>query len=106
MTSPLTALIESVQAAIDLLVAHGDDSIAPRLVSDVERLRTGDPAAAQSVLSEATGGAGSLNDRILSRRNGDRIEVSAEEAVNDQLDQIINRVRKDARAALAVKAAP
>ena len=59
-------LAEAVEKASDLLLVYGSEATCPRLADLARRVRTGDNNAIVSAISEATGGAGSLNDQTLS----------------------------------------
>ena len=85
----------------ELLLRHGDKAIAGRLAELLQRLAEGDMSAILSVLAEANGGAGSLNDRVLSAANGDAIEPWQETRVNQQLSELLEAVRDHAEAARA-----
>ncbi|MBV9883666.1 MAG: hypothetical protein JO276_11710 [Sphingomonadaceae bacterium] len=97
----LEAVAEALEQARRLLVDHGDRSTAPRLSALEERLRRGDESALASVVSEATGGMGSLNDRWLCRENGDEVEQHETSAVNKRLTKLVRDIEVKARSAAA-----
>jgi hypothetical protein len=94
-------LRETLQEIIDLLHAHGDTHVANGLVDKKRRLADGDPTVISGLVAEATGGSGSLNDRILSVANGDRIAPDEEKAVNATLRQLVEQLRSQALAEAA-----
>lgn len=61
----MRSLAEVIEQASDLLLAYGGAATAPRLVKLAARVRADDNDAIVSAISEATGGAGSLNDQTL-----------------------------------------
>jgi uncharacterized protein YidB (DUF937 family) len=87
-----TALVD----ARDLLLRHGDQHVPARLAELLQRLADGDMSAILSVIAEATGGMGSLNDRLLSAANGDAIEPWQETRVNQQLSLLVGAIRENA----------
>jgi hypothetical protein len=88
----------TLQEVIDLLHAHGDTYVANGLIDKKRRLVKGDPTVISSLVAETTGGSGSLNDRILSTANGDRIALDDENAVNAKLRQLVDQLRSQALA--------
>ena len=92
----------TLQAIIDLLHAHGDTYVANGLVDKKRRLVKGDPTVIVGLVAETTGGSGSLNDRILSTANGDRIALDEEKAVNAKLRQLVDQLRSLALAEGAI----
>ena len=92
------AVAEAVAQARQLLVDYGDRVTATRLAALEEGLRRGDESALASVVSEATGGMGSLNDRWLCRENGDRIEQRETGTVNKRLTELVRNIETKARA--------
>ena len=97
----LQALKADLVDVRELLLRHGDRAVAARLAELLQRLAEGDMSAILSVIAEASGGAGSLNDRILSAAHGDAIEPWQETRVNQQLGRLVGAVREHAEAARA-----
>jgi len=97
--SGLRAVLRDV---IDLLEAHGDTHVVRRLVDDDQRLASGDYSSIHSVIAEATGSMGALNDRIISLKNGDRIDLTEEGAVNARLVALVLELKDKAIKARAV----
>jgi hypothetical protein len=95
------SLSRAVAETRALLRKHGDTYVAARLAELEARLAAGDRDAVVSALTEATGGMGSLRDRILCPENGDRIRAGEVEAVNLRLAALVRRVETEARAAAA-----
>ncbi|WP_165189440.1 hypothetical protein [Caulobacter soli] len=91
----------TLQEIIDLLHAHGDTYVANGLVDKKRRLAKGDPTVISGLVAETTGGSGSLNDRILSIANGDRIAPGEETAVNAELRRLVDQLRSQALARAA-----
>lgn len=88
---------EALERVCELLQSYGDNFTLPRLLVLVERLRNGDRNAVISVISEATGGMGSLSDRFLCPENGDKITSAEVQAVNEQLDLLVKDLEAKAR---------
>lgn len=86
MTDQTRSLAEAVEQASDLLLVYGNSATCPRLVELAGRLRSGDNNAIISAISEATGGAGSLNDQTL-----------CPATVDDQLREAIREIERLAR---------
>ena len=97
----LQALKQDLVDARELLLRHGDRAIAGRLADLLQRLASEDMSAILSVIAEATGGTGSLNDRVISAANGDAIEPWQESRVNQELGRLVSAVRDHAEAARA-----
>ena len=95
------ALKADLVDARELLLTHGDKVIAGRLAELLQRLAAGDMGAILSVIAEANGGTGSLNDRVLSAANGDAIEAWQETRVNQQLSALVSSIQDHAEAARA-----
>jgi hypothetical protein len=74
---------------------HGFDDVADRIQDLQVRLATGDHDAIQTALSECTGSMGSLRDVFIYA--GD---VQSEQAANQQLDRLVERVLRLSQAAL------
>ena len=106
MSTELLALAYAIEQARQLLLAHGDDGIATRLSALEARLKEGDQSAISSALSEATGSMGSLNDRILSRTNGDTIDFGQADTVNRRLSVLVREIEAKARGAAAAYGIP
>ncbi|MDB5722920.1 MAG: hypothetical protein JWP15_3538, partial [Alphaproteobacteria bacterium] len=83
----------------ELQLRHGERPISARIAELLQRLASGDMSALHSVIAEATGGMGSLNDRLLSAANGDSIEPWQEARVNQQLGELVGAIRDRAQAA-------
>lgn len=79
----LQALADVIAITRELLVRRGDMSVVQRLTDLEARLAAGDHSAVVSALSEAAGGMGSLNDRILPVYLVREIEVKAREAARE-----------------------
>lgn len=94
----------TIVAITDLLERHGDTGLARRLRDGLDRLHRGDHAALRSLLSEATGGTGSLRDRILSPSNGDDIAPGECAEVNTRLHALVETLARQAREALEAAA--
>jgi hypothetical protein len=103
--TPPTDVVQALKAdlvdARELLLTHGDKAIAGRLAELLQRLAGGDRGAILSVIAEATGGMGSLNDRVLSAASGDAIEPWQETRVNQQLGALVRSIQDHAEAARA-----
>jgi hypothetical protein len=103
--TPPAEIIQALKAdlvdARELLLQHGDKPVAGRLAELLQRLASGDMGAILSVLAEVSGGAGSLNDRVLSAASGDTIEPWQETRVNQQLGALVSSIRDHAEAARA-----
>jgi hypothetical protein len=103
--TPPADVVQALKAdlvdARELLLKHGDKAIAARLAELLQRLAGGDMSAILSVVAEASGASGSLNDRVLSAANGDAIEPWQETRVNQQLSQLVSSIRDHAEAARA-----
>jgi len=82
----MRTLAEVVEQASRLLHLHRNSTACPRLVELAARLRSGDNNAIISAISEATGGAGSLNDQTL-----------CPATVDDQLREAIREIERLAR---------
>jgi len=95
------ALMAALRETRMLLRKHGDKFASARLDALEARLARGDWMAVESAVSEATGGMGSLRDRVLSAANGDAITRPQETAVNAQLDALITEGERTARNAAA-----
>ena len=99
-STPLSELIEAVATAKDFLRRYGEVYVSNRMAELEVRLIDGDYSAIQSALNEARGGMGSLNDRVLSRLNGDNVEQREEEDLNQQLRSIVELIGARSEAAL------
>src|SRR4051812_44112564 len=103
--TPPAHVLQALKAELvdvrELLLRHGDKAVAGRLAELLQRLAEGDMSAILSVVAEASGGAGSLNDRVLSAANGDAIEAWQETRVNQQLSELVSAIRDHAEAARA-----
>jgi hypothetical protein len=95
-------LIWSLVQTRALLEKHGDCHVSASLAKIGARLARGDWTVVAWAVTEATGSMGSLNDRILSVRNGDAIQADQEEIVNRRLRALVGEVERTARAAAAV----
>ena len=102
MQPEVHALMAALRETPMLLRKHGEKFASARLDELEARLARGDWTAVESAVSEATGGMGSLRDRVLSAANGDAITRPEETAVNAQLDAVITEVERTARIAAAV----
>jgi hypothetical protein len=102
---PPAEVVQALKAdlvdARELLLSHGDKAIAARLADLLQRLASGEMGAILSVIAEASGGAGSLNDRVLSAASGDAIEAWQETRVNQELSRLVSSIRDHAEAARA-----
>jgi hypothetical protein len=87
----------TVTEILDLLTAHGDVYVVERLREYSDQLERRDPSVAPRLLSEATGGTGSLRDRYLCASNGDRVSDDEREAVNTRLGALVARLAEQAR---------
>jgi hypothetical protein len=65
MDEDFARLADAVERACGLLLDHGGAATRPRMLELARRLRAGDSDAIVSVVSEVTGGMGSLNDQSL-----------------------------------------
>lgn len=86
----MTDLLATLDELIALLCDHEERHWSAWLSGDAERLRQGDAAALEHLLS-AWGGMGSLSDLYLCPENGHRIEVRYVEAVNQELRRLTAR---------------
>ena len=86
-------------APADVVQALKADMVDAREL--LQRLAAGDMGAILSVIAEANGGTGSLNDRVLSAANGDAIEAWQETRVNQQLSALVSSIQDHAEAARA-----
>jgi hypothetical protein len=97
------SVFESVADGVDQVRRHltryGDSHVSSRLAELAERLRSGDNSAVVAVVGEATGGMGSLRDRYISPANGDRIAPDEVEAATRRLDELVETMEREARAA-------
>jgi hypothetical protein len=100
-SSDLHALADAVVAAREVLENHGEKYIAQSLLALEHRLRKGDTTAIMSAFTESTGSMGSLNDRVLSASNGDKIASEDEPSVNAQLRNLVRELERKAREAAA-----
>lgn len=102
MLSPeLRSLADALARTRSLLQQHGDRFTAQRLDALEVRLNKGDMTAIVSVVSEATGGMGSLRDRYLCVENGDAIEPQEVAGVNARLDALVDEIEQRGRVAAA-----
>ena len=92
----LEALRKSLVRVRELLVRHGDEHVAERLSVIERELMSLDTSGIQSIISETTGGMGSLNDLILSSSNGHNMDELPEVAVNDRLRRSVDDLRTQA----------
>lgn len=103
--TPPAEIVQALKAELvdarELLLQHGDKTVSARLADLLQRLAAGDMGAILSVIAEASGGAGSLNDRVISAANGDAIEPWQENRVNQQLGALVSSIRDHAEAARA-----
>ena len=99
ISTELRSLVDALARTRLLLQQHGDRFTAPRLHDLEGRLSKGDTSAIVSAVSEATGGSGSLCDRILSVENGDVIAPHDIASVNARLTALVNEVEQRGRAA-------
>ena len=84
----MRSLAEAIEQAAALLQMYGTSATGPRLAELAARLRSGDNNAIISTISEATGGAGSLNDQTLHPA-----------AADDRLRKAIKEIEELARCA-------
>ena len=92
MTSTVETLVADLQRGAALLDRHGvNPPWASLLRSYSARLEKGDRGAAADLLKQF-GGMGSLNDLFISPVNGHRIDEGQVGVVNDELDQIRERL--------------
>jgi len=63
-----------------LLLRQGMHALANRLLQDEQRLGRGDFSAIESIVAEATGGMGSLNDLAVFRERIDELRTLAQTA--------------------------
>ena len=87
----------TVAEILDLLAAHGDTYVVKRLREYQDRLEKRDPGVVRTLLSEATGSMGSLQDRYLCASNGDRITEAERGPVNARLSALVARLAQQAR---------
>ncbi|MEO6338623.1 MAG: hypothetical protein ABIO39_01180 [Caulobacteraceae bacterium] len=99
--SELECLADAVAEARTLLQRHGDIFTSQRMEDLEANLRAGDTTAIVRAISEATGGMGSLSDRILCVENGDSIEAMDVAAVNARLRANVQEIERRARLAAA-----
>ncbi len=92
----MTLLADAIGEAHRFLAMHDRQSVASRLAALEEQLRVGDVSAIISAVSEATGGAGSLNDQYLYPEKQDQ-----RENVNATLRALVDDIEQKARAAAA-----
>jgi hypothetical protein len=97
-SDPLAGLIKALAEAGLILRRYGEVYISDALADLEMRLCKGDLTAIQSALIEATGGMGSLNDRIISVANGDHVDERDEVIANKQLRRAVQAVRDEAQA--------
>jgi hypothetical protein len=96
---PRPELVATLQALRELLTRHGVRYHPATLISYEERLQRNDRTAIASIISDVTGGMGSLNDRIISYSNGDNLDGYPEAAINARLRLRIEQLSDQARAA-------
>jgi hypothetical protein len=96
---PRPELIKTLQAIQDLLTRHGVRYLPERLSRIEAQLQSNDSAAIQAIISETTGGMGSLNDKVVSHSNGDNLDGFPEVAVNQRLRRGVEQLREQARSA-------
>jgi chemotaxis regulatin CheY-phosphate phosphatase CheZ len=97
----LEALADAIAKVCQLLSQHGDKWVVERMSELEARLMAGDQSAVVSAVSESTGSMGSLRDRFLCPENGDQIEPSDVNAVNERLSGFVREVEARARDAAA-----
>lgn len=88
----ITALADAVHEAARYLERHGDVWVVQRLDRLKNRLDRGDLEGIATALSEATGGTGSLNDRILGLGEGAALD-------NACLRELVKDIERAARSA-------
>ena len=102
-SSQASPLVIALEATVGLLRKHGDRGTADRLDALLRRVRLDDAGAILAVISEATGGMGSLNDRYLCVENGDAIQAEEVESANERLRQLVRQVEICARGAASAR---
>jgi hypothetical protein len=89
----IEALRESLARVRELLVRHGEEHASARLDVIDEALCVSDMSAIQRVISEVTGGMGSLNDLVLYSSDGYNMDGFPESVVNERLRRAVEVLR-------------
>jgi hypothetical protein len=92
----IEALVVSLLHVRNLLVRHGEERVSERLSAIESRLVSHDLSEIQSIISETSGGMGSLNDLILSASNGHDMDGLPEKVINDRLRRSVDGLRTQA----------
>lgn len=99
MKRELIPVMEALDRVKSLLIEHGDVSVSGRLADLGVRLRRDDITALKSIITEATGGMGSLQDRYLTPLNNDTLDEGETLEVNRLLQELIRNLENEARRA-------